>query len=395
MTLERKETHFIKDIFWRAAQLPIVFVLVGISCIVFLKTNKAIAITDHTILLKAIEESGRFFFILAILTLLYKFFTLACVHYEMKLANTHTTASLVLGSIRKNLRVIFILLTINLAVVIVEPNDFYATLAKNFINIIIICSMGWIAIQFFYTLEAITYRRMQAVADDNRLRAKAIYTKTRIIRNIATVMVVIITVAMILMSFSSVRDIGISLLASAGFLTAIIGLSAQRTLFAMFSSLQIALSQSIKIGDIIYIEKQTGSIEEITFTYVTLKLGENRRLIIPITQFIEKPFENWSREGENFEGSFYISVDHSMPIEPLRTELTNILKNSPRWDGKTGTLEVNDLPEHSVKIRIQVSARDIDTLYGLSAEIREKLLTFMQKNYAEHFPKLRIHDQEG
>jgi len=207
---------------------------------------------------------------------------------------------------------------INIIITIAGPSKFYLLLANNVLDILIICSVGWIAIQIFYTFEAILYQHMMSLSRHEHIRAKALYTKMHIIRNITTVVIVIITIAAVLMSFSSVRNIGISLLASAGFLTAIIGLSAQKTLFSLFSGLQIALSQEIKIGDIVVIENASGIIEEITFTYVTLKLGDRRRLVVPIHYFVDKPFENWSREVDGLRSSFFLYVDYLLPIEPLR-----------------------------------------------------------------------------
>ena len=254
-------------------------------------------------------------------------------------------------------------------------------------------SIGWIAIQILYTSETVLYQKMLTLTHDEHLRVKALYTRMHIIRNVATVLIIIITVAAILMSYSSVRNIGISLLASAGFLTAIIGLASQRTLISLFSGLHIALSQPIKIGDMVVIEKESGTVEEITLSYVVLKLGDRRRLMIPIHFFIEKPFENWSHEGLSLRSSFHLFVDYMMPIEPLREALNNILDNSPYWDRIAKKLEVSNFNDRSVEIRIQVSAANADDLSDLRAEVREKILDFMRNQYSNYFPTVRLNSE--
>ncbi|MHB1221408.1 MAG: mechanosensitive ion channel family protein, partial [Gammaproteobacteria bacterium] len=213
------------------------------------------------------------------------------------------------------------------------------------------------------------------------------YTKTHILRNIGTAVIIFITMAAILMSFSSFRNIGISLLASAGFLTAIIGLSAQKTLFSLSSGLQIALAQPIRLGDTVVIDKDSGVIEEITLTYVTMRMGDRKRLIVPISYFIEKPFENWSHDAKSLRSSLIFNVGFKLPISILRTEFERIVENSPAWDGEVKKLQVADLNEKNVEIRIQISAQNADNLSDLRSEIREKILDFIQRNYPESFPK--------
>jgi small-conductance mechanosensitive channel len=303
--------------------------------------------------------------------------------------DSHRVASLILTSVRKGLRIILILAAINIIITLMGPTELYLILANNIINTIIIGSIGWIAIQIMYTFEAVIYQHMISLERKDNIRAQTLYTKIHIIRNIATVVIIIITIAAILMSFSSVRNIGISLLASAGFLTAIVGLSAQKTLFSLFSGLQIALSQPIKIGDIVVIEKESGIIEEITFTYVTLKLGDRRRMIVPISHFIENSFENWSYDHVSLRSSIHIFVDYMMPIQQLRTQLEKILKKSAYWDGVAHKLQVANITQQAIEIRIQVSATNADNLSDLRAEVREKMLDFIRENYPEYFPLTR------
>jgi small-conductance mechanosensitive channel len=391
MLLDKNQTEALRKMILKAARIPFIILCIGITLTLLSFIDDAITpLTRWRNIFDITDKVGNFFIVFAIVIFIYELFTTLLINVEKKISVNHKVASVVLLGIRKSLRVILVLTTISIIIAQLEPTQFYVVLANNLINIIIIGSIGWIAIQILYTIETALYHHMLSLTRQEHIKAKAIYTKMRIIRNIGTVVIIIISSAAILMSFNSVRNIGISLLASAGFLTAIIGLSAQKTLFSLFSGLQIILSQTIKIGDVVVIEDESGIIEEITFTYVTIKLGDKRRLIVPINFFIDKPFENWSREGHNICCSLKFNVDFMMPIEALRTELDNVLDNSKLWDGDAKTLQVSNLTDKAVEIRIQISAANADDLADLRSEVREKLLTFIQDNYPSYFPNARF-----
>lgn len=384
---------FIRRMILRSAKLPIIYLIAGITLIILAYIDDIFPLTHWKHLFDLSDKIGSIFIAISAITFIYQFVVLFCRWYEKKLSDNDHVAALILSSLRKGLRIIFILALINIIISIIGPQKFYVILANNIINCIIIGSIGWVAIQILYTFEAVLYQHMTRLTKGDHLRIKALYTKMHIIRNIATVVIIILTIAAILMSFSSVRNIGISLLASAGFLTAIVGLAAQKTLFSLFSGLQLAMSQQIKIGDIVLIENTSGIIEEITFTHVVLKLGDKRRLIVPIHFFIDKPFENWSREGNSLRSSLHLYVDYMIPIDPIREELDKLLQQSEYWDGKAQKVQVSNLTERAVELRIQVSAANADDLSDLRAEIREKILAFIRDHYADHFPKIRFSDK--
>jgi len=389
MLSNKQLTQLLKRNMLRAAKLPLIYFIIGLALIVLTYIDDLFPLTNWKTLFDFTDKIGNIFIALGVLTFFYKLIVLLCRRYEKKLIEKHSVAALIVKSLRKGLRVIFILVALNIIITFIGPTKFYLVLANNIVNVFIIASFGWVTIQILYTFEAIVYQNMIRLGQKNHERAKALYTKAHIIRNIATVIIITITIAAILMSFSSVRNIGISLLASAGFLTAIAGLAAQKTLFSLFSGLQIAIAQPIKIGDIVVVEKESGIIEEITFTYVTLKLGDKRRLIVPISYFSEKSFENWSHERNSLRSSILFYVDYMMPIEPMRAELNRILKNSTFWDGKASKLLVANLTEQAVEIRIQVSATNADNLSDLRAEVREKILEFLRNHYPHCLPMLR------
>jgi len=389
MFIDRIKTEQMKHMTFRAARLPFIYLLLGATLIGLAYIDNLFPITEYKNLFDLTDKIGNIFIALGLITFIYKFMVLFLRHTEKKLFEKHRIASLILTSIRKSLRIIFTLAVLNITIMLIGPSQYYLIMANKVINTIIIGSIGWVAIQILYTIEAVVYEQMIALTRKDDPRAKALYTKTHIIRNIATVVIVLITIAGVLMTFSSVRNIGVSLLASAGLLTAIVGIAAQKALFSLFSGLHIALSQPIKIGDIVVIENESGIIEEITFTYVTLKLGDRRRMIVPINYFIEKHFVNWSHDPEGLRSSIVFHVDYLMPIKPLRDHLDSILAASQYWDRKAGKLQVANLTDHTVELRIQVSASNADDLSDLRAEVREKILEFIRDNYPYCFPVSR------
>lgn len=385
---QRKIQYFFKRIIFRAVKLPAIYFIIGFSLIIVSSLDKFFPLTNWKYIFELTDKTGKIFIALTLATFIYKFAVLLCRDYEKKFPDHRDITALILSSLRKGLRIIFVLVVINIIITISAPPKIYLTAANSVINAIILGSIGWIAIQILYTIESVIYQQMMRRTNAYQLRAKALYTKTHIIRNIATFVIVILTTATILMSFNSFRSIGISLLASAGFLTAVIGLAGQKTLFSLFSGLQIALAQPIKIGDIVVIENNSGVVEEITFTYVTLKLADRRRLMIPINYFVEKAFENWSHEGESLLSNLHFYVDYSLSIGPLRETLNAILQHSSYWDKKIQKLEVANLSERTVEIRVQVSAANADKLSALRAEVNEKMLEVIQKHFPKDSPKI-------
>jgi len=390
MKADTTNHSLLKRIILHAAKWPTLYLIIGVVLTALSMIDHIFPLTNWKSLFDLTDKLGNIFIAFAFVTFFYNLFVLLCLRYEQKLEHAHKVGSLILTSIRKSSRVIFILIALNIIIIIAGPSKSYLLFANSFINTILIASIGWVALQVLYTVEAVLYQYMRDLNHEEHVRIKALYTKMLILRNIMTVLIVVITIAAILMSFSSVRNIGISLLASAGFLTAIIGLAGQRTLFSLFSGIQIAISQPIKIGDIVVIDKESGEIEAITFTYVILKLGDRRRLVVPINYFTEKTFENWSRDAHSLRSSLHLFVDYMMPLEPLRAELDQILKNSAYWDGRASKLQVADLTERCIDVRIQVSAANADDLSDLRAEVREKILTFMRENYPAYFPRVRL-----
>ena len=205
----------------------------------------------------------------------------------------------------------------------------------------------------------------------------------------ADVLVVIITVGAALMTFEPVRQYGYSLFASAGVAGIVAGLAARPVLSNLFAGVQLAMTQPIRIEDAVIVENECGTIEEITSTYVVVRLWDLRRMIVPLTYFIEKPFQNWTRETASLIGSALIYVDYRAPVETIRHKLTEIVKQSPHWDGNVINLQVTDAKERTIELRCVMSAASAGRAFNLRCEVREKLIDFLQKEHPEALPTQR------
>jgi len=191
------------------------------------------------------------------------------------------------------------------------------------------------------------------------------------------------------LSFDEFRRIGAGILASAGIVGVILGLAAQRTLGNLLAGIQIAITQPIRHDDVVVVENEWGVIEEITLTFVVVRIWDLRRLIVPISHFLEKPFQNWTHRSAKVLGTVFFWVDYSVPIDKLRAELTRIVSASPHWDRDLQQLVVTNCDQKAMELRALVSAASGAICWDLRAEVREKLLAFVQKNYPAGLPVLR------
>jgi small-conductance mechanosensitive channel len=192
------------------------------------------------------------------------------------------------------------------------------------------------------------------------------------------------------MVFDQVRQIGATILASAGLAGVVLGFAAQRSLGMLLAGFQIALTQPIRIDDSVIVEGEFGNIEEITLTYVVVKLWDERRLIVPITYFLDKPFQNWTRTSVQLLATVELWVDYDFPIEALREKLTSVLNASKLWDKRLNVMQVTDVHEHTVQVRALISAADAGKAFDLRCEVREALLKFLQQKHPESLPRFRL-----
>ena len=272
------------------------------------------------------------------------------------------------------------------------PDNWTWATEKGF-GILLIIALSFLIVRGINAVQAALMSRHQLDAPDN-LSARKIYTQVSVIRKIIVTAVVILAAGSILMMFDPVRQFGTSILASAGIAGIVIGFAAQKTLGNVLAGIQIALTQPLLIGDVVVVEGEFGQIEEITLTYVTVRTWDLRRLVVPITQFVEKTFQNWSRVSSDLVGTVILYLDYQVPMGELRKELKHLVENNPKWDKRVCGLQVTDTTEHSIQVRALVSSTDPGKTFDLRCEVREGLIEFLVRNYPESLPKTRNLDLE-
>jgi len=289
---------------------------------------------------------------------------------------------------RKPSRLIVLLIAVSFILPLLNLPPKILELLKHIISLCFIASVAWLLIQMSFALEDVILRRYEIDIKDN-LQARKIRTQLQVFKRIVMVVIGIIALGAMLMTFDKVRQLGTSILASAGIVGIIVGMAAQRTITTFLAGIQIAVTQPIRVDDVVIVENEWGRIEEITLTYVVVRIWDLRRLVLPITYFIEKPFQNWTRVTADLLGTVFLYVDYTVPIQAIRDELHRILKNLDHWDGKVWGLQVTNSNERTVELRALMSAPDAPTAWNLRCEVREKLIEFIQKNYPDGLPKVR------
>lgn len=231
----------------------------------------------------------------------------------------------------------------------------------------------------------------RAETKGDEVSTRAFRTQLILLERVGTAAIVIVSLAMFLLQFEVVKNVGISLLASAGIVGIVLGLAAQKTIGAVIAGVQLSITQPIRIGDTVFVDKDWGDIEEINLTYVVVKLWDGRRQVIPIGRFLDQPFENWTKADTKLVGAVLLPVDYMAPIGRLRTELAQICKDNENWDGRVAELRVADASENTMTLRATVSAANPDAAAALRLDVREGLLTFLRElDGGAYLPRRRI-----
>ena len=285
-------------------------------------------------------------------------------------------------------RLALLILAMIIAIPVAPLHPETAALLARLMGVAVIGLIGWAAIIALHIAADLYLRRFRLDVDDNLLARKH-NTQVRVLSRTIDVLLAIITLSAALMTFPAVRQYGISLFASAGVAGIIAGLAARPVLSNLMAGVKLAMTQPIRLYDAVTLENEHGTIEEITSTYVVVKLWDWRRMIVPLTYFIEKPFQNWTREGSALIGTVMIYVDYRAPVELIRSKFNDILKQSNKWDGNVAALQVTDFKEGSMELRLLMSARSGGAAFDLRCEVREKLVDFLQKEHPEALPRSR------
>lgn len=259
----------------------------------------------------------------------------------------------------------------------------------NALLILFILTIGWGAAISMDIAITLYLRRFRTDVEDNLLARKHV-TQMRLLQRVATILLGIVTVAAALMTLPAVRQYGVSLFASAGAAGLVLGLAARPVLSNLLAGIQIAMTQPIRVEDVVIVEGEWGWIETITSTYVVVRLWDLRRMIVPLSYFIEKPFQNWTYQSSDLIGSVFLRVDYTVPIDRLRAKLERVVQANPQWDRKVVVLQVTDTPDSFVELRALVSARNSGDLWDLRCAVREQLIAFLQAEYPQALPRQRV-----
>lgn len=252
----------------------------------------------------------------------------------------------------------------------------------------LIAAVGWLAILFVEVLSDVLAGRYRVDVADNLL-ARRMQTQFQMLHRIAVILVIIVTVSLMLMTFPAIKHIGMSILASAGLASLVVGMAMKGTLANLIAGVQIAFSQPFRIEDAVVVEGEWGWIEEIGTMYVVVRIWDLRRLILPLSYFLDHPFQNWTRTSADLLGSVMLYTDYSVPVDAVREELKRICASTPLWKGDVCGVQVSDASEKTIQLRALVDARNSSDAWDLRCLVREKLIEFLQKNYPESLPRYR------
>jgi len=294
----------------------------------------------------------------------------------------------VLGATKGPTRLALLLIALAIALPAAPLAGETTSALARLLGLATICLLGWIALTVLHIAADLYLMRFRLDVEDNLLARKHI-TQVRVLERVMDVVIVLITVGFALMTFDAVRQFGITLFASAGVAGIIAGLAARPVLTNFLAGVQIAVAQPIRIDDAVIVENESGNVEEITFSYVVVRLWDLRRMVVPLSYFIEKPFQNWTRTGGELIGSVFLYVDHTAPVDAIRKKLSEIASQSKLWNGKVVSLQVSDCKESTIELRALISANSASAAWDLRCEVREKLIDFLQREYPSALPRRR------
>ncbi|MGP3958839.1 mechanosensitive ion channel family protein [Nonomuraea sp. 3N208] len=270
-----------------------------------------------------------------------------------------------------------------------------ASTVERVLGLVTIAALTWLIVQATYALTDVVLDRLVQVEGERNRRARRIMTQIALVRRVAGAIIIMVAVGAMLFSFPQVRALGAGLLASAGIAGAIVGIAAQPTIGNMLAGLQLAFSDALRLDDVVVVEDEWGRIEELTLTYVVLRLWDERRLVLPVSYFTQTPFENWTRHGSRVLAVVFLRVDWSVPVKKLREALYEFLQGNPLWDQKDWTLQVTDvLPNGLVELRALMSAADSPSSWDLKCDVREFLVDYVRDNFPESLPRFRVETPE-
>jgi small-conductance mechanosensitive channel len=293
-----------------------------------------------------------------------------------------------IARVSRPVRILLPVLAVELALPLLPLAQGLATGLRQVAQVALVVVSGWLLLAVIRETEAVLSSRYDPrAADDASARSR--YTQVRAFGNISRFLVVVVTLAFALMSIDTLRHLGAGLLASAGIAGVVLGFAAQKSLGTILAGIQLAVTQPIRVDDEVVVEGEWGRIEEITLSYVVVRTWDLRRLILPISQFIDKPFQNWTRSSTELLGTVELHLDYSVSVDEIRAEFNRILEASPSWDRKNSRVQVTDSTDHAMLVRLVVSAKNSGALFDLRCDVREKLIAYVQRHHPNALPRTR------
>jgi small-conductance mechanosensitive channel len=262
-------------------------------------------------------------------------------------------------------------------------------------GLLTIASFAWAAIAMIRFLADLTLARQCIDSGDDNLLARGLGTRVNILARTATILITVLALGMMAMTFPTIRAVGTTLLASAGVAGLIVGLASRPLFENLVAGIQLALTQPIRLNDVVVVENQWGRIEEIHSTYVIVRIWDLRRMVVPLTYFINTPFQNWTRNSANLMGEVLVYADWTLDVDALRAEIRKIVEGSPLWDHQFQNLQVTDATDRSIQVRALVTARNSGDLFDLRCYVREKIVAYIRDHQPHAFPRLRVDVPDG
>ncbi|HEU6448491.1 MAG TPA: mechanosensitive ion channel domain-containing protein [Verrucomicrobiae bacterium] len=290
--------------------------------------------------------------------------------------------------IGKSLRILVPVLGVIFALPVLNLPEQYASVIARGSSILLIAAIALILGQVVNLGEKYLLTKYDIKAADN-LQARKLYTQVHVLSKTLYFIIALFAVASMLMLFEEVRRLGTSILASAGVVGVIMGFAAQKTIANLFAGFQLAMTQPIRLDDVVIVEGEWGRVEEISLTYVVIHIWDDRRLVVPLSYFIEKPFQNWTRATSQLLGSVFVFVDYTFPVDEARKALKEIIENHPLWDKRFWNLQVSDTDSKTMQLRVLATSADSSKAWDLRCDIREQFIAYIQKNHPQCLPRLR------
>ena len=296
--------------------------------------------------------------------------------------------------VRQPLRLLVTVVAVGVALPAVGLSPRTFVTVAQILLVMFVLLLGWGASTAIRVSTELYLQRFKTGEPDDLLARKQV-TQIRILKRAVDILVFVVTISAALMTFGPVRQYGLSLFASAGAASLVVGLAARPLLTNLIAGVQIAITQPIRIEDAIIVEGEWGWVEEISSTYVVVRLWDWRRMILPIAYFLEKPFQNWTHQSASLIGSVFFYLDYDVPVAALRDHLEQVVRETPLWDGNVVNLQVSDIKDRSVEIRMLVSGRNAPQTWDLRCHVRERMLDYLQTTWPDTLPRTRVRMEPG